>query len=73
MGPLPQNQNEALQDRKRALKWIDNEQEKTQGPLLVVSKSSEDLNLKEKVEPVEAHKKPFELKSAIKPFTLNIN
>ena len=73
MGPLPQNQNEPLQERKRALKWIDNDQEKTQGPLLVISKSEDDLNLKEKVEPVQAHKKPAELKAAIKPFTLNIN
>ena len=56
MGPLPQNQNEPLQERKRALKWIDNDQEKTQGPLLVISKSEDDLNLKEKVEPVQAHK-----------------
>lgn len=74
MGPLPPpNREEAQVERRRALQWIDNEKEKTQGPLLVVSKSSDDLNLKEKIEPIVTHHKPRKLKPAIKQFSLDIN
>jgi hypothetical protein len=68
MGPIFQGVETVDKSRPRAIKWLDNDEEPTQGPKLVSSKSGDDLNLKESVEPIDNHKKPCETKSAIKNF-----
>ena len=74
MGPILQQNESINKNRPRAIKWVDNDQEATQGPLLVTSKSGDDLNLKEVVQPLDAHKKSVDAKKrAIKPFTLDLN
>jgi len=52
MGPIQQFGNGPEEGRKRAIKWIDNDEEQKQGPKLVTNKSSDDLNLKENPEKI---------------------
>ena len=47
MGPIQSFGNNTGVGRKRAIKWVDNDEEQKQGPKLVTSKSGDDLNLKE--------------------------
>lgn len=72
MGPITPNEG-SNEGRQRAIKWIDNDEEPTQGPKLVTSKSGDDLNLKENVQPIETHKKQATQKSTIKNFKLDLN
>lgn len=72
MGPIVANEGSDA-ERKRVIKWIDNNEEPTQGPKLVTSKSSDDLNCKENVEPIKNHHKQVELKGCIKKFAVDIN
>jgi len=43
MGPIQSFGNGTGASRKRAIKWIDNDEELNQGPKLVTSKSGDDL------------------------------
>lgn len=74
MGPFIPNRDENFPEKKRAIKWIDNDKEATQGPALVTSKSDDDLNRKDTVEPVQTHKRETQnLKPGIKAFKLDVN
>lgn len=59
--------------RKRAIKWVDNDEEQKKGPKLVTSKSGDDLNLKENPEKIENHYKNAVVKRTIKPFVIDLN
>ena len=75
MGPITPLEG-SKEPRQRTIKWIDNDEEKTQGPMLVTSKSKDDLIVKERdgsIPEVETHKKEHSKKSAIKQFKLDIN
>lgn len=74
MAPYNPPRDDNLPERKRAIKWVDNDQEPTQGPGLVTSNSKDDLNRKENLEPVQTHKREKQdLKCAIKAFKLDVN
>lgn len=65
MGPITPNDG-GPSDRRRAITWVDNDEEATQGPKLVTSFSGDDLNLKETVVAIENHKQPATQKRTIK-------
>ena len=66
--PLPPND----ESRPRAIKWIDNDQEATQGPALVTNHEGIDLRDKETVEPVTNHREKKAGKATIKNFNLDL-
>lgn len=75
MGPITPLEA-SKEPRQRTIKWIDNDQEKTQGPMLVTSKSGDDLIVKEReghITEVDNHKREVSKKSAIKQFKLDVN
>lgn len=73
MGPIQLFGNGTGESRKRAIKWVDNDEEQKQGPKLVTNKSDDDLNLKENPEKIQNHYKNSVLKKSIKPFVIDIN
>ena len=74
MGPITPNEPGNQKERQRQIKWNDNQVEGGQGPALVTSKSKDDLNLKEKVEPIENHKrKDHSCKPTIKQYKVELN
>jgi hypothetical protein len=73
MGPIQPFGNKTGEGRKRAIKWVDNDKEKKQGPKLVTSKSGDDLNLKENPGKVENHYKATTTKNSIKPFEIDFD
>jgi hypothetical protein len=65
MGTIQPFGNNTGEGIKRAIKWVDNDEEQKQGPKLVTSKSGDDLNLKENPEKVENHYKATTTKRSL--------